>query len=40
VRRTVAVTFDYTSLALLELLRRQLERRPPERATTGDTPGR
>jgi len=25
VRRTVAVTFDYTSLALLELLRRQLE---------------
>lgn len=26
VRRTVAVTFDYTSLALLELLRRQLER--------------
>jgi pimeloyl-ACP methyl ester carboxylesterase len=26
VRRTVAVTFDYTSLALLELLRRQRER--------------
>jgi pimeloyl-ACP methyl ester carboxylesterase len=26
VRRTVVVTFDYTSLALLELLRRQLER--------------
>ena len=26
VRRTVIVTFDYTSLALLELLRRQLER--------------
>jgi pimeloyl-ACP methyl ester carboxylesterase len=25
-RRTVVVTFDYTSLALLELLRRQLER--------------
>ena len=25
VRRTVVVTFDYTSLALLELLRRQLE---------------
>jgi len=25
VRRTIAVTFDYTSLALLELLRRQLE---------------
>jgi pimeloyl-ACP methyl ester carboxylesterase len=37
VRRTVVVTFDYTSLALLELLRRQLERRPPDRATTGDT---
>jgi pimeloyl-ACP methyl ester carboxylesterase len=32
VRRTVVVTFDYTSLALLELLRRQLER-----ATSGDT---
>jgi pimeloyl-ACP methyl ester carboxylesterase len=39
VRRTVVVTFDYTSLALLELLRRQLERRPPRRATTGDTAG-
>jgi pimeloyl-ACP methyl ester carboxylesterase len=39
VRRTVVVTFDYTSLALLELLRRQLERRPPERATTRDTAG-
>src|SRR5215471_557691 len=26
VRRTVVVTFDYTSLALLELLRRQLQR--------------
>jgi pimeloyl-ACP methyl ester carboxylesterase len=26
VRRTVVVTFDYTSLALLELLRRQMER--------------
>src|SRR5439155_12419537 len=26
VRATVVVTFDYTSLALLELLRRQLER--------------
>ena len=32
VRRTVVVTFDYTSLALLELLRRQLER------TTGRDP--
>jgi pimeloyl-ACP methyl ester carboxylesterase len=31
VRRTVVVTFDYTSLALLELLRRQLER-----ATSGE----
>jgi pimeloyl-ACP methyl ester carboxylesterase len=39
VRRTVVVTFDYTSLALLELLRRQLERRPPERATARDTAG-
>ena len=39
VRRTVVVTFDYTSLALLELLRRQLERRPPDRATTSDTAG-
>src|ERR1700760_580470 len=37
VRRTVVITFDYTSLALLELLRRQLERRPPERATSRDT---
>lgn len=27
IRRTVVVTFDYTSLALLELLRRQVERR-------------
>src|SRR5690349_5826547 len=32
VRRTVVVTFDYTSLALLELLRRQVER-----ATSRDT---
>jgi pimeloyl-ACP methyl ester carboxylesterase len=32
VDRTVVVTFDYTSLALLELLRRQLER-----PTSGDT---
>ena len=32
VRRTVVVTFDYTSLALLELLRRQLER-----TISGDT---
>jgi pimeloyl-ACP methyl ester carboxylesterase len=32
VRRTVVVTFDYTSLALLELLRRQLER-----TTSSDT---
>jgi pimeloyl-ACP methyl ester carboxylesterase len=31
VRRTVVVTFDYTSLALLELLRRQLDRRQTER---------
>jgi pimeloyl-ACP methyl ester carboxylesterase len=31
VRRTVVVTFDYTSLALLELLRRQLEQ-----ATSGE----
>jgi len=29
VRRTVVVTFDYTSLALLELLRRQLEQPAP-----------
>jgi pimeloyl-ACP methyl ester carboxylesterase len=34
VRRTVVVTFDYTSLALLELLRRQLER-----AASGDVAG-
>ena len=34
VRRTVVVTFDYTSLALLELLRRQLER-----TISGDTAG-
>jgi pimeloyl-ACP methyl ester carboxylesterase len=34
VRRTVVITFDYTSLALLELLRRQLER-----ATSGGTGG-
>jgi pimeloyl-ACP methyl ester carboxylesterase len=33
-RRTVVVTFDYTSLALLELLRRQLER-----AASGDLAG-
>jgi pimeloyl-ACP methyl ester carboxylesterase len=33
VRRTVVVTFDYTSLALLELLRRQLEPHNP-----GDPP--
>ena len=32
VRRTVVVTFDYTSLALLDLLRRQLER-----TNSGDT---
>ena len=32
VRRTVVVTFDYTSLALLELFRRQLER-----TNSGDT---
>ena len=31
-RRTVVVTFDYTALALLELLRRQLER-----TISGDT---
>ena len=29
VRRTVVVTFDYSSLALLELLRRQIERTAP-----------
>src|SRR5215475_4139798 len=34
VRRTVVVTFDYTSLALLELLRRQLER-----TSSGDPAG-
>ena len=34
VRATVVVTFDYTSLVLLELLRRQLER-----TASGDTPG-
>jgi pimeloyl-ACP methyl ester carboxylesterase len=39
VRRTVVVTFDYTSLALLELLRRQLERRPPGRSTARDAAG-
>lgn len=33
VRATVVVTFDYTSLALLELLRRQLERAKPGRTT-------
>jgi pimeloyl-ACP methyl ester carboxylesterase len=31
VRRTVVVTFDYTSLALLELLRRQIEQGPAGR---------
>jgi pimeloyl-ACP methyl ester carboxylesterase len=36
VRRTVVVTFDYTSLALLELLRRQLER-TSSRDTAGTT---
>ena len=40
VRRTVVVTFDYTSLALLELLRRQLERAtPPGTAGTVITAG-
>jgi pimeloyl-ACP methyl ester carboxylesterase len=34
VRRTVVVTFDYTSLALLELLRRQLERAASGAAAT------
>jgi pimeloyl-ACP methyl ester carboxylesterase len=34
VHRTVVVTFDYTSLALLELLRRQLER-----TTSGESAG-
>jgi pimeloyl-ACP methyl ester carboxylesterase len=33
VRRTVVVTFDYTSLALLELLRRQLERAASQAST-------
>lgn len=36
VRRTVVITFDYTSLALLELLRRQLER-TASRGTTRPT---
>ena len=39
VRHTVVVTFDYTSLALLELLRRQLERRRPERVASHGTAG-
>jgi pimeloyl-ACP methyl ester carboxylesterase len=34
VRRTVVITFDYTSLALLELLRRQIER-----TSSGDAAG-
>ena len=34
VRRTVVVTFDYTSLALLELLRRQEDRAASDTATT------
>jgi pimeloyl-ACP methyl ester carboxylesterase len=34
VRRTVVVTFDYTSLALLEVLRRQLERTTSSAAAT------
>jgi pimeloyl-ACP methyl ester carboxylesterase len=34
VRQTVVVTFDYTSLALLELLRRQLDRPASGAATT------
>jgi pimeloyl-ACP methyl ester carboxylesterase len=34
VRRTVVVTFDYTSLAVLELLRRQLERTASGEAAT------
>ena len=37
VRRTVVVTFDYTSLALLELLRRQTERAASGTATPGIT---
>jgi pimeloyl-ACP methyl ester carboxylesterase len=39
VRRTVVVTFDYTSLALLELLRRQLESRSPDRPASADFGG-
>jgi pimeloyl-ACP methyl ester carboxylesterase len=39
VRRTVVVTFDYTSLALLELLRRQLERRQLERVAAREGGG-
>jgi pimeloyl-ACP methyl ester carboxylesterase len=39
VRRTVVVTFDYTSLALLEILRRQLEHHAQDRATTHGTAG-
>src|SRR5438067_12939688 len=39
VRRTVVVTFDYTSLALLEVLRRQLEHHAQDRATTHGTAG-
>ena len=37
VRQTVVVTFDYTSLALLELLRRQLERPASGAAATAIT---
>jgi pimeloyl-ACP methyl ester carboxylesterase len=37
VRQTVVVTFDYTSLALLELLRRQLERPAAGAAATAIT---
>jgi pimeloyl-ACP methyl ester carboxylesterase len=37
VRRTVVVTFDYTSLALLELLRRQLERATAPEPGAGGT---
>jgi pimeloyl-ACP methyl ester carboxylesterase len=36
VRRTVVITFDYTSLALLELFRRQVEQ-ATSRASTGPT---
>jgi pimeloyl-ACP methyl ester carboxylesterase len=39
VHRTVVVTFDYTSLALLELLRRQLERRQLDPATSREDAG-